>query len=287
MSRHVLSRGRLDGIRTVDGTEPAEVCALLTIREADGTETDHVVSTDAARALAADGLLFADVELALVRPGADDLESRLAQAEAARDAHHLRGRLLATAILDVAAGRPLLDTQLGDVAGEELVSVLYDLAARLDHGAEVAKLTRLLAEAERRERDLRAEVARWRGAYADALAARVDHQPPHGAAADVERVVVAEAPLHGPVVTRGPFCHERADGSVEIGDAGREPTHLRLAQWRGTRVRLVAERVRGGQGAEGAREEHGGVAEQQGEAGDDGRAHGALSTAAAAAGEAP
>ena len=138
MRRHVLTAGRLTGIRSTDADHDGRTFALLTIANADGTESDSVVASHAtAQAIAADGLLFADVEVCLTRAGettpADGerarylaasadvarLERALADAESARDRHHLRARLLADGILDVAAGRPL-DARLDGIDADNL-----------------------------------------------------------------------------------------------------------------------------------------------------------------------
>lgn len=193
---HVIDRGRLDGLRTSADLNGE---ALLTIAYANGEETDHVVSADVASAIAADGLLFADVELTLSRAG-----------EPASPVADERRRYLAE----------------------------LDRATRLE---------RALADAEQRERELRAEVAALCGVRARLLA-RID-------AADVERVTLATLPLRGVLRARGMIAHHRQDGAVEVSDFGCDAaSQRRLASWQGDTVRVVVERVRGGQRAEDARE---------------------------------
>ena len=173
MRRHVLARGRLVGIGDTGNADGLSRVAIDTPDAADDLDT-FTVTPDVAAAIAADQLLFADVEVTLTRAGettpADGertrylaasadvarLERALADAESARDRHHLRARLLADGILDVAAGRPL-DARLDGIDADNL----------------------------------------------RALAAHLDPQRPHGPAADVERVVVGEGTgrwARGPVV---------------------------------------------------------------------------------------
>ena len=85
MSGHVLTRGRLIGVRSItDGIcAPAVTDALLTIAT-DGDERDLSVTPDVAAAIAAGGMLFADVELTLTRtdtpaPAVDERRRYLAE----------------------------------------------------------------------------------------------------------------------------------------------------------------------------------------------------------------
>lgn len=61
------------------------------------------------------------------------LERELADAENARDRHHLRARLLADGILDVAAGRPL-DARLDSIDADNLRALAAHLDAQRPHG---------------------------------------------------------------------------------------------------------------------------------------------------------
>lgn len=141
---HVLDRGILATIHAFDGGG----CVVLS---RDGALADYTVTRGTACALASSGLLGADVEVSLTRAGettpADGerarylaasadvarLERALATAESARDRHHLRARLLADGILDVAAGRPL-DARLDGIDADNLRALAAHLDAQRPHG---------------------------------------------------------------------------------------------------------------------------------------------------------
>ena len=114
-----------------------------------------------------------------------------------------------TAIALASAGLLGADVELALARTDEPAPAVDERRRYLAVGAENARLERALADAEQRERDLRAAISREirramteahvgdsdaiRGAMshvADRLRAVVDAQPPHGRATDGERVVV-------------------------------------------------------------------------------------------------
>lgn len=149
MSRHVLTRGTLVAV----GPTPIAPLVRLTIDSLTDPDIcdDFDVDRETAQAIFADELLFADVEVCLTRAGettpADGerarylaasadvarLERALATAESARDRHHLRARLLADGILDVAAGRPL-DARLDGIDADNLRALAAHLDPQRPHG---------------------------------------------------------------------------------------------------------------------------------------------------------
>lgn len=156
MTRHIIDRGILATIHAFDGGG----CVVLS---RDGALADYTVTRGTACALASSGLLGADVEVALSRAG----ETTPADGE--------RARYLA-ASADVAR----LERELADAE-----------SARDRH----ALRARLLADGILDVAAGRPLDARLDGIDADnlrALAAHLDAQRPHGPAADVERVVIAE-----------------------------------------------------------------------------------------------
>ena len=179
MRRHVLTAGRLTGIRSTDADHDGRTFALLTIANADGTESDSVVASHAtAQAIAVGGLLFADVEVCLSRAGettpADGERARYLAASA--DVARLE-RALATAESARDDWRREADHHAS--LGSEYLRVMALLAV----WADAARRGEFVAD-EPTSADIGDDVLRELAVDVYAALRSLDPQRPHGPAAD-------------------------------------------------------------------------------------------------------
>jgi hypothetical protein len=151
-------------MRSLDGD------ARLTIADLDGEERDYVISAPTAAAIAAAGMLFADVEVSITRtdtpaPAVDERRRYLAELD--------RSTRLERALADA----------------ERTVRVLR--AGHDDADALRAAISREIAHADSVAGCSESDAIRGVMSHvAERLRAVVDAQPPHGRATDGARVVV-------------------------------------------------------------------------------------------------